>query len=55
MIFLKFIIVLKLCYNIQNITIMDISEDLICALRCTLKSLLETINNEILHWHYGFC
>ena len=32
---------------------MDINEDLICALRCTLKSSLDTINNEIPHWYYG--
>ena len=32
---------------------MDINEYLICALRCTLKSSLHTINNEIPHWYYG--
>ena len=32
---------------------MDTNDNLICALRSTLKKLLNTINNEIPHWHYG--
>ena len=32
---------------------MDINEELICALRVTLKSSLDTINNENSHWYYG--
>ena len=32
---------------------MDINEELICALRVTLKLSLDTINNENSHWYYG--
>ena len=32
---------------------MDTNDNLIRALRSTLKTLLNTINNEIPYWHYG--
>ena len=32
---------------------MDTNDNLIRALRSTLKKLLNTINNEIPYWHYG--
>ena len=32
---------------------MDINEELMCTLRVTLRSSLDTINNENSHWYYG--
>ena len=54
--FIDFILINIFCSLILQYSqqkIMDTNDKLIRVLRSTLKSLLNTINNEIPYWHYG--